>query len=134
MPSFICVDADRRHRTASSDSRRTPTLTAMQPIVDVYGAGGGYGGGGGARCGPAYLLQTGGQKDGSCCSADGNDYAYVEDLVYPTTTTTTGCGPGPPASSFGHPSHPQTVMTAAASRRDVTSPAGAGLRIVHHVL
>jgi len=110
----------------------------MQPIVDIYG--GGYSGGG-ARSGPGYLLhQPGGQKDGSCCSADGNDYAYVEDLVYPPpATTTTMTATGPPASSFGHLNHPQTVITAAsatgvAPRRDVTSPAGAGLRIMHHML
>jgi len=114
----------------------------MHPIVDIYGGAGGYGGSGSARSGPGYLLQSGGQKDGSCCSADGNDYAYVEDLLYPpastTTMTATGCGPGPPAASFGHLNHPQTVITAASaaalSRRDGTSPAGAGLRIMHHML
>jgi len=132
-----------RHRASTSDSRRSQTLTAMQPVVDIYGGGGGggYSGSGGARSGPGYLLQSGGgQKDGSCCSADGNDYAYVEDLVYPpaastTTMTASGCGPGPPASSFGHLNHPQTVITsasAAGSRRDGMS--SAGLRIMHHML
>jgi len=107
----------------------------MHPIVDIYGAGGGYSSRGGPRTG--YLLDSGGLKEGSCCSADGNDYAYVEDLIYPsasTTTMTATAGGGPPTSSFGHPNHPQTVITGGSSRRDVTSPSGAGLRIMRHML
>jgi len=92
----------------------------MQPIVDVYGGGYG-GGGGGSRCGgPTYVLHSstaagggGTQKDAvSWCSADGNDYAYVEDLVYPP--------PGPPAAPPAQ--SPWTTRTAGSGTGGVAVP------------
>jgi len=71
------------------------------------------------------------QKDAvSWCSADGNDYAYVEDLVYPP--------PGPPAPPAAAPAaspfpaaHTPLTVVATSRRADATSP---GRRIMHHML